>query len=137
MCILDQKDESFYAGGINGIIRVIDAGNEKIHKQLKVLSGLLIYMGFGGLAIFLPHRYVVNGLISVVTEDRVLVPLSAGSTIPSSIATGSSTASVVVAPQSQPTVAIASPLQPFATDALPTVQPPSRPTTTILTYEED
>lgn len=47
MCILDQKDESFYtvswacdadgtpllvAGGINGIIRVIDAGNEKIHK---------------------------------------------------------------------------------------------------------
>lgn len=46
-CFLDQKDESFYtvswacnvdgtpllvAGGINGIIRVIDAGNEKIHK---------------------------------------------------------------------------------------------------------
>ena len=45
--ILYQKDESFYtvswacdadgrpllvAGGINGIIRVIDAGNEKIHK---------------------------------------------------------------------------------------------------------
>lgn len=45
--IVDQKDESFYtvswacnldgtpflvAGGINGIIRVIDAGNEKINK---------------------------------------------------------------------------------------------------------
>lgn len=44
---VDQKDESFYtvswacnndgtpfavAGGINGIIRVIDAGSEKIHK---------------------------------------------------------------------------------------------------------
>lgn len=49
MCFLNQKDESFYtvtwacstdgtpllvAGGINGIIRVIDAGNEKIHKVL-------------------------------------------------------------------------------------------------------
>jgi hypothetical protein len=47
---VDQKDESFYtaswacnvdgtpfvvAGGINGIIRVIDAGSEKIHKVLK------------------------------------------------------------------------------------------------------
>lgn len=47
MCLLDQKDESFYtvswacnidgtsfvvAGGLNGIIRVIDASNEKIHK---------------------------------------------------------------------------------------------------------
>ncbi|KAF2285832.1 hypothetical protein GH714_008301 [Hevea brasiliensis] len=47
MCFVDQKDESFYtvswacnidgttfvvAGGINGIIRVIDASNEKIHK---------------------------------------------------------------------------------------------------------
>lgn len=45
--ILDQKEESFYtvswacnadgtpllvAGGINGIIRVIDAGHERIHK---------------------------------------------------------------------------------------------------------
>lgn len=47
MYIVDQKDESFYtvswacdadgtpllvAGGKDGIIRVIDAGNEKIHK---------------------------------------------------------------------------------------------------------
>lgn len=46
-CFVYQKDESFYtvtwacnvdgtpllvAGGINGIIRVIDVGNEKIHK---------------------------------------------------------------------------------------------------------
>lgn len=49
MCFVDQKDESFYtlswacsidgspflvAGGINGIIRVIDTGSEKIHKVL-------------------------------------------------------------------------------------------------------
>jgi hypothetical protein len=47
MCFVDQKDESFYtvswacnvdgtpfvvAGGLNGILRVIDAGSEKIHK---------------------------------------------------------------------------------------------------------
>lgn len=47
MCFVHQKDESFYtvswacnvdgtpfivAGGLNGIIRVIDAGSEKIHK---------------------------------------------------------------------------------------------------------
>lgn len=47
MYFVDQKDESFYtvswafnvdgspfvvAGGINGIIRVIDAGSEKIYK---------------------------------------------------------------------------------------------------------
>lgn len=52
MCYVDQKDESFYtlswacsidgipflvAGGINGIIRVIDTGNEKIQKVF--LSG--------------------------------------------------------------------------------------------------
>lgn len=49
MYFVDQKDESFYtvswaynvdgspfvvAGGINGIIRVIDAGSEKIYKVL-------------------------------------------------------------------------------------------------------
>ncbi|GLT65447.1 hypothetical protein SLA2020_378790 [Shorea laevis] len=48
MCLLDQKEESFYtvnwacnidgtsfvvAGGLNGIIWVIDASNEKIHKS--------------------------------------------------------------------------------------------------------
>lgn len=47
VCYVDQKDESFYtvswacnidgtpflvAGGLNGIIRVIDTGNEKIYK---------------------------------------------------------------------------------------------------------
>lgn len=54
MCYVDQKDESFYtvswacnaggipflvAGGINGIIRVIDVSNEKLHKV-----GLLFYV---------------------------------------------------------------------------------------------
>lgn len=49
MCCVNQKDESFYtvswacnidgspflvAGGINGVIRVIDAGKEKLHKVL-------------------------------------------------------------------------------------------------------
>lgn len=53
MCFVDQKDESFYtvswacntdgtpfivAGGINGLIRVIDAGSEKIHKVFYLLS---------------------------------------------------------------------------------------------------
>lgn len=53
MCFVDQKDESFYtvswacnvdgtpfivAGGINGLIRVIDAGSEKIHKVSYLLS---------------------------------------------------------------------------------------------------
>jgi hypothetical protein len=57
MCFVDQKDESFYtvswacnidgtpfivAGGINGLIRVIDAGSEKIHK----VSYLLILSSF-------------------------------------------------------------------------------------------
>lgn len=49
ICLVGQKEESFYtiswacstdgtpfvvAGGINGIIRVIDAGSEKIHKVI-------------------------------------------------------------------------------------------------------
>lgn len=57
MCFVDQKDESFYtvswacnidgtpfivAGGINGLIRVIDAGSEKIHK----VSYLLIFSSY-------------------------------------------------------------------------------------------
>lgn len=51
-CYFDQKDESFYtvswacnvdgapllvAGGINGIMRVLDAGNEKIYKVFSPL----------------------------------------------------------------------------------------------------
>ena len=53
MCFVDQKDESFYtvswacnvdgtpfvvAGGLNGILRVIDAGSEKIHKVYYFMS---------------------------------------------------------------------------------------------------
>lgn len=57
MLFVDQKDESFYtvswacsidgipfivAGGINGIIRVIDASNEKIHKVSFLFVELII-----------------------------------------------------------------------------------------------
>jgi polycomb protein EED len=53
MCFVDQKDESFYtvswacnidgapfvvAGGINGIMRVINASTEEIHKVSYFLS---------------------------------------------------------------------------------------------------
>lgn len=59
MCFVDQKDESFYtlswacsidgipflvAGGINGIIRIIDTGNEKIHKVLFLGLAFLFYI---------------------------------------------------------------------------------------------
>lgn len=59
MCFVDQKDESFYtlswacsidgipflvAGGINGIIRIIDTGNEKIHKVLFLVLAFLFYI---------------------------------------------------------------------------------------------
>jgi hypothetical protein len=60
MCFVDQKDESFYtvswacnidgtpfivAGGINGLIRVIDAGSEKIHKVSYLLSLSSYFVG--------------------------------------------------------------------------------------------
>ena len=60
MCFVDQKDESFYtvtwachvdgtpfvvAGGLNGILRVIDAGGEKIHK-VSCLSSLTFFVLF-------------------------------------------------------------------------------------------
>lgn len=59
MCCVNQKDESFYtvswacnidgspflvAGGINGVIRVIDAGKEKIHKVLTWNLWFIFYM---------------------------------------------------------------------------------------------
>lgn len=63
MCHVDQKDESFYtvswacnvdgtpflvAGGINGIIRVIDVSNEKLHKvELFILSILALAVVVG------------------------------------------------------------------------------------------
>ena len=60
MCFVDQKDESFYtvtwacsidgmpfvvAGGLNGILRVIDAGSEKIHKVSYFLNLRLYFLG--------------------------------------------------------------------------------------------
>ena len=60
MCFVDQKDESFYtvtwachvdgtpfvvAGGLNGILRVIDAGGEKIHK-VSCLPSLTFFILF-------------------------------------------------------------------------------------------
>lgn len=58
MCYVDQKEESFYtvswacnvdgipflvAGGINGIIRVIDVSNEKLHKVEIVILSILAW----------------------------------------------------------------------------------------------
>lgn len=77
MCFVDQKDESFYtvswacnidgtpfvvAGGINGIIRVIDASNEKIHKVTSLLDQICYFYVYSVLlktAIVIVYLYLV------------------------------------------------------------------------------
>lgn len=72
MCYVDQKDESFYtvswacnvdgttflvAGGINGIIRIIDVSSEKLHKvEIFILSILAQEVLLGS---FFSHLKVV------------------------------------------------------------------------------